>query len=128
MLQSLHIRNIALISDFTIEFSGGLNVLTGETGAGKSIIIDSLNFVLGERADKTLIRHGEAMASVEGVFSVDTTESIVSFFEEYGIEREDMVIIRRTMTAEGKNECRINGRLVTLSTLKILTSLLADIY
>ena len=127
MLASLHIKNIALIKELTVEFSGGLNVLSGETGAGKSILIDSIDFILGGRADKTLIRYGENSASVEAVFTQPDRPEVTDFFEENGIETDGTLILRRVMSADNKNECRINGRLVNLFTLKKLTSLLAVI-
>lgn len=128
MISVLHIKNIALINDITVELTSGLNILSGETGAGKSIIIDSLEFVLGERADKTLIRYGEEQAIVEAVFDDYLNPSIKSYMEEIGVEAEDVLIIRRLMTASGKNECRINGHSVTLTMLKGLTEKLADIH
>ncbi|MDR2090500.1 MAG: DNA repair protein RecN [Clostridiales bacterium] len=130
MINSLHIENIALIKKLSVDFSEGLNVLSGETGAGKSILIDSINFILGGRADKALIRYGENAAAVEAVFDYDESDSVKQFFADNGIEIEsgDNIILRRVMTAENKNECRVNGRLVSLSVLKNLTALLADIY
>ncbi|MDR3216288.1 MAG: DNA repair protein RecN [Clostridiaceae bacterium] len=128
MLRTLSIKNIALIDDAEVNLYGGLNIMSGETGAGKSIIIDSLNFVLGERADKSLIRHGQNSASVEGVFDEYETPKILAYLEDAGIAADDILILKRTMTHDGKNECRINGRLTTLGTLKGLTSLLADIH
>lgn len=128
MLCQLSIENIALIEKLSLELKDGLNILSGETGAGKSIIIDSLNFVLGERADKSLIRYGSESASVEAVFENYETDSIVAYLDDLGIDREEILVIRRKMTLEGRNECRINGRVTTLSTLKGLTELLVDIH
>lgn len=128
MLKTLHIKNIALITDVTVELLDGLNILSGETGAGKSIVIDSLNFVLGERADKGLIRFGEDKAQVEAVFENYLTPNVGAFLDSQGIEAEEVLILRRQMTVSGKNECRINGNLVTLSVLKGLTELLCDIH
>ncbi len=128
MLTQLTIENIALIEKLDLELKGGLNILSGETGAGKSIIIDSLNFVLGERADKTLIRYGTDHAIVQAVFEDYATPQICAYLDEVGIDIEDVLILRRKMTVEGKNECRINGRLSTLSILKGLTELLVDIH
>lgn len=128
MLCQLSIENIALIDKLELELKNGLNILSGETGAGKSIIIDSLNFVLGERADKSLIRFGTDKASVEAVFEDYLTPSIKDCLEDLGIEAEDVLILRRKMSADGKNECRINGRISTLSALKSLTELLVDIH
>ncbi len=127
MLRTLTINNIALISFAEIDFARGLNILTGETGAGKSIIIDSLNFVLGERADKTLIRNGENEAVVEAEF--DEINLITQkILQEYEIEFEDGLILSRKMTEDGKNVCRINGIKVTVSALKNIASSLVDIY
>ena len=128
MLCQLSIENIALIDKLELELKNGLNILSGETGAGKSIIIDSLNFVLGERADKSLIRFGTDKASVEAVFEDYLTPSVQNCLDDLGIEAEDVLILRRKMNADGKNECRINGRISTLSALKSLTELLVDIH
>ncbi len=128
MLCQLSIENIALIDKLELELKNGLNILSGETGAGKSIIIDSLNFVLGERADKSLIRFGTDKASVEAVFEDYLTPSVKDCLDDLGIEAEDVLILRRKMSADGKNECRINGRISTLSALKSLTELLVDIH
>lgn len=128
MLLSLHIKNIALISELSLEFGPGLNILSGETGAGKSIIIDSLNFVLGDRADKGLIRHGETSASVQAVFTMSANPELSRALRENGIEEEETVIVRRTMNENGRGECRINGVLLNLSALKSIMSLLVDIH
>lgn len=128
MLCQLSIENIALIDKLNLELKGGLNILSGETGAGKSIIIDSLNFVLGERADKSLIRFGTDRATVEAVFEDYLTPSVAAYLDDLGIDAEDVLILRRRMTLDNKNECRINGRIATLSTLKGLTELLVDIH
>lgn len=128
MICQLSIENIALIDKLSLELKDGLNILSGETGAGKSIIIDSLNFVLGERADKSLIRYGTDKASVEAVFEEYITPAVSSYLDDLGIETEDVLVIRRKMSIDGKNECRINGRISTLSTLKGLTELLVDIH
>lgn len=128
MLCQLSIENIALIDKLNLELKNGLNILSGETGAGKSIIIDSLNFVLGERADKSLIRFGTDKATVEAVFEDYLTPSVHAYLDDLGIDVEDVLILRRRMTLDGKNECRINGRISTLSSLKGLTELLVDIH
>lgn len=128
MLCQLSIENIALIDKLNLELKNGLNILSGETGAGKSIIIDSLNFVLGERADKSLIRFGTDKATVEAVFEDYLTPSVQTYLDDLGIDVEDVLILRRRMTLDGKNECRINGRISTLSSLKGLTELLVDIH
>ena len=114
MLQSLTIKNIALIDNLTIDLSEGFNVLTGETGAGKSLIIDSLALLLGEKADKSLISYGENFASVEAVFYTNSNE-VLSRLEEFGLERENTIIIYRKLGIDGRNECRVNGKSFTLS-------------
>lgn len=129
MLQSLKIKNIALINEAVVDFNKGLNILTGETGAGKSIIIDALCFVLGERADKSLIKTGTDSAKVEAVFDVDVSNpDILNFFEMIDVEPESTVIITRVLSLAGKNECRVNGESVTLNMLKKLTTHLVDIH
>lgn len=126
MLHQLSIKNIALIEDMTLEFEKGFNVLSGETGAGKSIIVDSLNLVLGERAARELVRYGTDRAVAEGVFSsCPEAEGILT---ENGIDCEDgMIIVRREISGD-KNVCRINGNAVTLSVLKRVADKLADIH
>lgn len=128
MLSRLHIKNIALIDDISIELSDGLNILSGETGAGKSIIIDSLNFVLGERADKSLIRYGQESAEVEAVFEVG--ESVANeIFDYLGVtEHDDTVVIKRVMSFGGKNDIRINGSFATVQMLKTVSAKLCDIH
>jgi DNA repair protein RecN (Recombination protein N) len=129
MLHSLHINNIALIKNLTIDFTIGLNILTGETGAGKSIIIDSLNFLLGARADKTLIKSGEAQSKVTGVFLVDSKKQFVKeFFEKLDIPLESEVIITRQMGLNKKSTTKVNGEFVTASMLKAFTPHLIDIH
>ena len=129
MLSQLLIKNIALIQNQTLEFDDGFNVLSGETGAGKSIIIDALNLVLGERADKELIRSGEQKALVEGIFNIENNLAVKEILEENGIDVEDdMLIIVRQISIDGKSICRINGNAVTLATLKKVADKLADIH
>ena len=128
MLSQLSIENISLIDKLELELRQGLNILSGETGAGKSIIIDSLNFVLGERADKSLIRYGTDYAVVQAVFENYLTPAISEYLAEMGIDEDDVLIIRRKMSQDGKNECRINGRIANLSILRGLTELLVDIH
>ncbi|MBR7172511.1 MAG: DNA repair protein RecN [Clostridia bacterium] len=127
MLQSLTIKNIALIDNLTIDLSTGFNVLTGETGAGKSLIIDSLALLLGEKADKSLISYGSNFASVEAVFETNS-ENILQKMEEFGLDRENTVVIFRKLSIDGKNECRVNGKTFTLSMLKALTAPLMDLH
>ncbi len=129
MLQQLSIKNIALIEDLTMDFESGFNVLSGETGAGKSIIIDSLNLVLGERADKELVRCGTPKARVEGIFNIESDLGLNEILEENDIDFNDgMLIIVREISADGKSLCRINGNAVTLNVLKRIADKLADIH
>ena len=129
MITSLKINNIALIEESLIKFGSGFNVLTGETGAGKSIIIDSLSFVLGSKADKTLIKTGKDFARVEVVFDLPVlNDGILDFFSSINLEPENTIIISRYYNLAGKNEIRVNGEAVTLSMLKKLTINLVDIH
>ena len=125
MLNELHIENIAVIEKADIEFSGGLNILTGETGAGKSIVIDSIGAVLGERVTRELVRHGADKGVVTAVFDTDGCEK---WLEENGIEGEDELIIQRRIASDGKSSCRICGVPATAAQLKELAGLLVDIH
>lgn len=128
MLTSLKIENVAIIESAAIEFGCGLNVLTGETGAGKSIVIDSINAILGERTSRDIIRTGAQSAKVYAVFE-DVNERVRNFLDENGIDCEDSVlIINRTLSREGKNVCRINGAPVTVSMLREIGGELIDIH
>ena len=129
MLQSLKIENIAVIENAGIEFREGLNVLTGETGAGKSIVIDSINAVLGERTSRDLIRTGCESASVCAVFA-DINAGAKEAMDKYGIEQTEdgTLIVNRSISQSGKNTCRINGWLVTVSQLKEIGSFLVNIH
>lgn len=128
MLTSLKIENVAIIESAAIEFGCGLNVLTGETGAGKSIIIDSINAILGERTSKDIIRTGTDCAKVYAVFE-DISESAKEVLCENGIDcEEDVLIVSRIINRDGKNACRINGTPVTVNMLKAVTRELLDIH
>lgn len=125
MLKELHIENIAIIEKADIDFHDGFNVMTGETGAGKSIIIDSLNAVLGGRTNRELVRHGARKASVTAVFDPDGTEA---WLEENDLEPEDELILQRKINAEGKSTCRVNGMPVSVTQLRELGNLLLSIH
>lgn len=128
MLTSLKIENVAIIESAAIEFGCGLNVLTGETGAGKSIVIDSINAILGERTSRDIIRTGAQSAKVYAVFE-DVNAKVRNFLDENGIDCEDgVLIINRTLSREGKNVCRLNGAPVTVSMLREIGSELIDIH
>ena len=127
MIYTLSISNIALIDNLNIQFSKGLNVLTGETGAGKSIIVDSMNLALGERADRELIRTGKSGAKVEAAFYIG--ENIIGdLFEKYGVKEAEELIVSRELSADGRNSCRINGEMVNLGTLKEFTDRMVDLH
>lgn len=128
MLTELHIRNYALIDRLTLSFGPGLTVLTGETGAGKSIIVDCLLLLLGDRASQEAIRSGEELSVVEGAFSVESP-SLLAWCEEMGFAAENgMVILSREIHRSGKHRCRVNGRIVTLGTLAEIGVRLMDLH
>lgn len=128
MLQRLYIKNVALIEEADIEFDSGLNVLSGETGAGKSVILDSINFVLGSKADKTMIRYGESEAFVKAEFIVDVKSEAVLLLSDYDIDSDGEIVISRKFTLDGKNSIKINGNTVTLAMLKAVTAHLVDVH
>lgn len=128
MIKRLEINNIALIDHLEIDFTEGLTVLSGETGSGKSIIIDSLAFVLGDRADKTLIKYGESEAEVTALFQADDNCAVLDKLEEYGFGRDCEILVNRKMSIGGKNEIRIQGKTATLAILKEVCAELVDIF
>ena len=127
MLTLLKIKNIALIDELSIEFGGGLNLLTGETGSGKSIIVDSLGALTGERVSNDLIKDGETSATIEGLFTIPIDQELREIFDESGVEIDPAehtdLIVRRELSAAGKNRVFINGQLVTQGFLKRVGSL-----
>lgn len=129
MLEKLHIRNFALIDELEIRFKAGLNVLTGETGSGKSIIFEAINFVLGEKADKDLIKSGKDMAEVSAVFTIDN-DFVAQQLAEKNITPDDegCILLERSFNTEGKSACKINGRTVTVGMLKEVSEYLVDIH
>ncbi|MCC9883297.1 AAA family ATPase, partial [Streptococcus agalactiae] len=128
MLLEISIKNFAIIEEISLNFETGMTVLTGETGAGKSIIIDAMNMMLGARASVEVIRHGANKAEIEGFFSVEKNQSLVQLLEENGIELADELIIRREIFQNGRSVSRINGQMVNLSTLKAVGHYLVDIH
>lgn len=128
MLKTLKIKNVALIQDAQIEFSNNLNIISGETGAGKSVLLDAIMLILGARAEKGLIKSGEDFLRVEATFVDNDNENINKFFVENDIDYDDCIIIGRKITNEGKNEIKINGQNVPLSFLKQLGTLLIDVH
>jgi DNA repair protein RecN (Recombination protein N) len=127
MLERLKIKNLALIEDMSLEIESGLNVLTGETGAGKSIIIAALNMVLGESVGKEIVSAGEDSCEVEAVFDLSSESDIISFLESRDLGAEEL-IIRRKYYAKGSSKCFINDHSVTMAALKELGNMLVDIH
>lgn len=128
MIKNLVIDNIALIDHLDIDFSDGLTAVTGETGSGKSIIIDSLAFVLGDRADKTLIKYGTDYAEVSALFEVKPDSPVIGKLKEYGYSDDAEILLNRKMSLAGKNEIRIQGKTATLAILKDICAELVDIF
>ena len=128
MLKSLTIKNVALIENTTIEFSTGLNILSGETGAGKSVILDSLAFVLGAKADKTMIRRSSDFCSVKAVFETENDQIISDILTENDIESEETLIIFRKFSISGSSEVKVNGESLPVSVLKKITARLVDLH
>lgn len=130
MLSELSIRNFAIIEELSISFEKGLTVLSGETGAGKSIIIDAIHLLVGGRGSSEFVRHGEETAEIEGLFQIDSSDHPCSQkLTEFGISMEDgMIVIRRNISRSGKSVCRINGKLVTIAILREIGATLVDIH
>lgn len=125
MLSSLFISNLALIKNCEVNFHSGLNVILGQSGAGKSILIDAISFVLGAKADKSLLRTGENMMKVEAVFD-NLTDKTKTKLTDYGIDFDDQLVLSRTYSADGKSVIRANGSVVILKTLKDITESFVD--
>lgn len=129
MLAELAIKNFAIIESISISFQKGFTVLTGETGAGKSIIIDAIHLLIGGRGSSDFVRHGEEKAEIEGLFLVEDDHPSIEKLAVFGIEMEDgMIVLKRDMYASGKSVCRINGKLVTIATLREIGRTLVDIH
>ncbi|MGC8989886.1 MAG: AAA family ATPase, partial [Verrucomicrobiia bacterium] len=131
MLTTLRIRNLALVTDLTLELPPGFIAITGETGAGKSIIIGALNLLLGERADRTLIRSGEEACSVEAVFDLGPAENRIRvILDSYGIEPagSGQLLLKRTFTVAGANRQYVNGSPTTLQALAAIGEWLVDVH
>lgn len=128
MLRALHIKNVVLIDQLTLEFRAGLSALTGETGAGKSILLDSLGLTLGARADAGLVRHGTEQASVSATFDLTADHAAQALLQEQGIAVQDDLILRRIVSADGKSRAFVNDEPVSVSFLKNLGELLVDIH
>ncbi len=128
MLSRLTIKNVALIERAELEFGSGLNVLSGETGAGKSVILDSVNFVLGAKADRSMIRYGETECLVKAEFTLPEKAKALSVLREMDVETDGEIIISRRFSDNGKNSIKINGNSVTVSMLRQVTDSLVDVH
>ena len=128
MLNRLSIKNVALIDSAEIEFDCGLNVLSGETGSGKSVILDSINFVLGSKADKSMIRYGESEALVKAEFLVGENDAVKNILTEFDIECDDCVVISRKFGVDGRGSIKINGESATAGMLKAVSQHLVDVH
>ncbi|MFS9056912.1 DNA repair protein RecN [Streptococcus infantis] len=128
MLLEISIKNFAIIEAISLDFEKGMTVLTGETGAGKSIIIDAMNMMLGARATTDVIRHGAPKAEIEGLFSIENSRALQEIFDEQGLELGDEIIIRREILQNGRSVSRVNGQMVNLSVLRSIGQYLVDIH
>jgi DNA repair protein RecN (Recombination protein N) len=131
MLSLLKIKNIALIDELNLEFSFGLNLLTGETGSGKSIIVDSLGALTGERVSTDIIKSGESTAQIEGLFNINPTPELLEIFDESGVEideNQSEIIVRRELSLAGKNRIFVNNQSVTQGFLRKIGTFLVDIH
>ena len=128
MLLEISIKNFAIIEAISLNFEKGMTVLTGETGAGKSIIIDAMNMMLGARATTDVIRHGALKAEIEGLFSIENSVPLQDIFDEQGIDLGDEIIIRREILQNGRSVSRVNGQMVNLSVLRAIGQHLVDIH
>ena len=128
MLKSFEVRDYALIEHISVEFGSGLNIITGETGAGKSILIDAMSLLLGERASTEVVRKGAQKSYVEGIFDVKGNKKVKSLLEENDIDFSDELIIRREISLKGSNRCFINDTPVNLNLVKDVGNLLVDLH
>jgi len=128
MIQKLHIQNYAIIDALTIDFSGGMNVITGETGAGKSILMGALSLILGDRADSAVLLEKDKKCFVEGVFTLAGKREVVQFFKENDLDVEDEIVIRREIAVSGKSRAFVNDTPVNLEQLRKLSSELVDLH
>lgn len=128
MLQSLHVHNFALLEDAKVEFVPGFNVFTGETGAGKSILVDAFGVVLGNRASADYVRTGADSFWVQAVFDISGQEQLLAYLEEQGIDAEDDLFLKRQVTNAGKSKATVNGVQVPLNVLKTISTMLVDIH
>ncbi len=128
MLKSFEVKDYALIEHISVEFGSGLNIITGETGAGKSILIDAMGLLLGERASTEVVRKGANKSVVEGIFNVDRNKKVKKLLEDNDIEYFPELILRREISLKGSNRCFANDTPLSLSIIKELGNLLVDLH
>lgn len=128
MLKKLHIQNYAIIDEIEINFSHQLNIITGETGAGKSILMGALNLILGERADTGVLLNTQKKCFIEGIFGIDDKKTVKDFLKENELDTDAELVLRREISTNGKSRAFINDTPATLQQLKILASLLVDLH
>lgn len=129
MLQTLSIKQFAIIDELEVNFGDGLTVLSGETGAGKSIIIDAIGQLIGMRASSNYVRHGEKKAVIEGIFDIDNSKEAISILHDLSIDiDEDFLLVKREIFSSGKSICRVNNQTVTLQDLRKIMQELLDIH
>ncbi|HAP14935.1 MAG TPA: DNA repair protein RecN, partial [Lactococcus sp.] len=128
MLQEISIKNFAIIEEIHISFENGMTILTGETGAGKSIIIDAMGLLLGGRSSSDFVRTGKDKAEIEGLFFAEENKELERRLEDLGLESSSELILRRDIFANGRSVCRVNGQMVNLATLREIGELLVDIH
>ena len=128
MLSRLHIQNYAIIDDLTIDFNSNLNIITGETGAGKSILMGALSLILGERADSAVLQQKEKKCVVEGFFKSEKKKNVLQFLADNDLDADDELMVRREIAANGKSRAFINDTPVNLNQLKALSAALVDLH
>ena len=128
MLEHLHVKNLVVVEDLSVEFKSGMTVVTGETGAGKSILIQALSLVAGGRSDSSLVRKGASKAEIVATFSLNSGTELQTFLEGLDLENENECILRRVIASDGKSRSYVNGSNVPLSTLKDIGSFLIDMH
>ncbi|WP_144412592.1 AAA family ATPase, partial [Mammaliicoccus sciuri] len=129
MLQTLSIKQFAIIEELEVQLSDGLTVLSGETGSGKSIIIDAIGQLIGMRASSDFVRHGEKKAVIEGIFDIDESKDAIHILKNMDIDvDEDFLLVKREIFSSGKSLCKINNQTVTLQDLRKVMQELLDIH
>ena len=128
MLSQLSVKNLAVVERLDLSFEPGMSAVTGETGAGKSIILQALGLALGVRADSKLVRHGKDKADISAAFALESNQTVQNFLTENALEDEGECILRRVITSDGRSKAFINGNSVPLSTVRNVGDLLLDIH